>query len=935
MSLGLTRIFKLTLLTCALSFVQLTQVCAQSLVITESSTFQSANTNPLLSGKPWFGPYKEQGQTYRYNQLSITGNFDKTDAIGGFSASQNVADNKVTLKENSTLDKVVGGLSEGNNYAVGNEVNLFPHTTVSEAYGALSLNKSLLRDNRLNVEGNVTYAYGAYSTHGFANSNELNLYAGSYVTYAIGAFGPQGSESNEIILDPNSYANTVIGGLSQEGASSAQFVSISGKANLVIAGLGKTHAQSNYLEIQGEVNHAISALSTHGDALYNNLVVNDGAKISTVITAIASGSVANNYATLASQANAQSLIVGLSLKQDSIYNTANIYGTLGSKENSQSLVAGLAPVGNSYLNQVTIHENANVQGQVIAGAALNEASYNQLTLRGNLQGEAIAGLSHQSEANFNLLTITGNLIGNATSAVGHSANHNTTVVFNAHVTGDVSAANSQNASHNLTVLRGTTEVSGTVFGAQDNGKPLNASNEISINGKATVGSLDGFHRLHILASKESQVSGAAPILTVTNSKGLDLRGKELWVSGIKTDPSQAVHLLHVKPLNKLVVDETTTIYGDDSFVFDEWIPKSEHIFEHELIWTEEGPTTDDSSNPTTEQKPTLPSDPDSALPGDKPIPPAKPQTKPQDLFSHQKRVNQEYAKTLLALPSAALLVLDKSNDLIFTLQDELKVRPYFTPFVKLKAFDSRHETASIIDLEGFSFLLGASKSIFNQNLALSVFLEGGSADSEHRLNDVQSTGDFDYVGLGALFTQNFKPFAYSIALKGGMIESSFESYYERTDDLVKYDSSTPYLALLLSPSLNFELGSNFTLTPRLDYSLTYLKGDDLTLKHQSQNRLELKDSFLQSLSANLDLKYQVSENISLTSGLFYKKYLKEDLEGTIESLDIEAHSLDHHALGLSLGGNFNFKNLTLSLLFKRSFNEIQESAGFLNAQLYF
>ena len=935
MSLDLTRFFTLALLTSALSFVSLSQVYAQSLVITESSTFQTGNTNPTLSGNPWFGPQKKLGQTYRYNQLSISGSFDKIEALGGFSASQNVADNKVTLKENSTLDKVVGGLSEGNNYAVGNEVNLSPHTTVHEAYGALSLDKALMRDNRLNVEGNVTYAYGAYSTQGLANSNELNLYAGSKVTYALGGFGPQGSESNEVILDPASYADTVIGGLSKEGASLAQFVSVSGKANLVIAGLGKTKAQSNYLEIQGEVNNAISALSSQGDALYNNLVANDGAQILSAITAKASGTVANNYATVSSQASVQSLIVGMSLKQDTLYNTANIYGKVGNAATTQSLVAGLAPSGNSYLNQITIHENATVQGQVIAGEALNEASYNQLTLRGNLQGEAIAGLSHQGEANFNLLTITGNLIGNATSAVGQSAKHNTTVVFNAKVTGDVSAANAQDAQHNLTVLRGTTEVSGTVFGAQDNGKPLNSSNEISINGKATVGSLDGFHRLHILASKDSQITGAAPILTVTNPQGLDLRGKELWVSGIKTDPSKAVHLLHVNPLNKLVVDESTRIYGDDSFVFDEWIPKSEHIFEHELIWTEEGPTPDDPSDQTTEQKPTSPSDPDPALPGNTPSPPAKPQTKPQDLFSHQKRVNQEYAKTLLALPSAALLVLDKSHDLIFTLQDELKVGPNFSPFVKLKAFDSCHETASIIDLEGFSFLLGASKSIFNQNLALSVFLEGGSADSEHRLNDVQSTSDFDYVGLGALFTQNFKPFAYSIALKGGMIESSFESYYERTDDLVKYDSNTTYLALLLSPSLNFSLGSNFTLTPSLDYALTYLKGDNLTLKHQSQNRLELKDSFLQSLSANLDLKYQANDNLSLTSGLFFKKYLKEDIEGTIESLDIESHSLDHQALGLSLGGSFNFKNLTLSLLFKRSFNEVQESAGFLNAQLCF
>ena len=247
--------------------------------------------------------------------------------------------------------------------------------------------------------------------------------------------------------------------------------------------------------------------------------------------------------------------------------------------------------------------------------------------------------------------------------------------------------------------------------------------------------------------------------------------------------------------------------------------------------------------------------------------------------------------------------------------------------------------ASVAKKEGYELISAMFLETANQEKEhakrLFKFLEGGSADSEHRLNDVQSTGDFDYVGLGALFTQNFKPFAYSIALKGGMIESSFESYYERTDDLVKYDSNTTYLALLLSPSLNFSLGSNFTLTPSLDYALTYLKGDNLTLKHQSQNRLELKDSFLQSLSANLDLKYQANDNLSLTSGLFFKKYLKEDIEGTIESLDIESHSLDHQALGLSLGGSFNFKNLTLSLLFKRSFNEVQESAGFLNAQLCF
>ena len=874
---------------------------AQQLQLNDSSELLPAATSPLqgqAAGRPWYGP---TWSSSRNIQLTVSAALSGADAIAGYASTQDTADNQLTLSSGSKIHSAMAGLSQGRYSAQYNEAFAAAGAQAQLLAGAVSLENGRVRVNRVESAARTHYLAGGISSKGRADSNEAILLAGAYSEFACGGLGASGSESNELSINADAAASQAAGGLSLQGKASYNFLTVAGKVGQAAAGFGYSGTDSNFLELSGTADRAAGGISAQGGALYNSVTLHPGAKAGQLYGAQAQLLAAGNSVTLMEHSSAGSVQGGISNSADSIENSVTVSGTIGSSGSSAVVLkGGEALQGSAYLNQVHITKAANVYGNVQAGYGAKDALYNNLTIEGQVTGDISAGTAG-NEASLNLLFIrAGNVSGNVTAAQGLKALHNTLLLVNAKVSGDASAATAMEAAHNLTVLRGLTEVEGTVFGARDvNGQPVNQGNEIAVDGTVKAGALDGFHRLHLLIDTENDSAGAQPVLTVTGKNGLDLSGRELWVSGIKVDAPDQVKLLYVNEANKLTVDEHTLIRGDESFVFHAWQPRSEHVFEHELIWS----AADSSQDP---------------------------------VFDHTLRLDADNARTLLTAPAAAALSLLQGSKLIDNLSLPNISRGQAEPFAAVSYFDIEFDQDSRLELDGFSAAGGIAFAL-NQEGSLNglLFATGGSSSYQEDFTNCSPSGDISWAGAGARLALQEDLADLELTVQGGITEGDFSAFYRHSEEQVSYDFRAPYAALGLQGNLHFRPTRSLTLSPGLFYQLLHLDADSLTLSHQDDNLLELKGVKLQNAGIKLGLTASPLASLSLSADLFYSRFLDSQASGSIEGFTLPDYQLKGHACGAQGGLKLHTANLSVQALLRRSGGDIRETAGQLQLKLRF
>ncbi len=907
----------LSLTLCVLSSVQ-----AQNLSFSDASQAQTATTHPLSLDRSWFGPQAHSG-TFRNNQVLVQGNFDQYDAIAAWSDNQNLADNSLTLASGSKAYLVTAAAAQRTTAAY-NETTLEANSKVYAAFGAVAQQSGLTRVNSITSFGQSEFLAGGISLDGVADSNEAFLEAGAVSTFAAGGYGGRGASNNELSVADGAHAESAYGGLSSAGRADANFVSINGRVKQAIGGDGAMGADSNFLDIYADVESAVGGLSTQGESRYNTVTLWAGSAQSLVGGYSELGTAANGV-TVSAGATAHHVQGGSSVSGDSIDNTIAIYGTVDASTDTTTIpavIGGQSEQGNSYLNQVIIDANATVKGEVIAGLSHNEAAYNNLTIDGQVTGDVIAGISCQGSSRLNLLTIRNTTLnGRAIGAVGQETANNTLLVHNATIHGNAIGAIGDSATHNLTILRGNTTIDGIVYGAMNQaGQALNEHNEISVDGSVKVQVLDGFSRLHIFLEPQNEADSpeenAQHVLTVSGEQGLDLSGRELWVSGLHLDHPEAVKLIYVNAANKLTVDEKTVIYGDSTFVFHSWQPKDEHHFLHELIWTEDGPTStpDDSQSGSGDDG------------SENPLPPS------DEIFDHHTQVKTAAEQTLLSAPAAAALTLAQGSSLLSTLslttQDTPATRCQLAPFAAVRAYSADFAHVGTLELDGAAMVAGVAFPLTEDGLWRgAIFAEGGGASYEHDFGAVEPSGDVSYGGLGAQLGFAYNHFASSLTLRAGWMQSDFEAYYTDTADMVRTDYDAPYLAFGLEGAYNLHLNSNFVLSPQISYFMHYLSGDTLTLEHRDRNELKIDDIYLQSLRTSLQGRLLLNDSWELYGDIYWRRIFSSNLSGEVEHFAVPSFELNGDSYGINVGAQLNLENVTWSLTLRQSVGDLDETAG--------
>ena len=869
-----------------LALLALTPAQAQYLNFTSSSTPLTAASSPIqnsgleLSASPWFGP---QSGTFRGNRVELSDISGPYDAIGAWHHSQNIADNELTV-EGSTLNLALAALNQGTSLTSYNTLNI---SSDSQAQSALAAwGQGTVRVNTLNLEGSATYAVAGMSLNGVAQSNDLWLSSSARATWAVGGSGTSAS-SNEVITDAGSIATTVLGAVATQGSAAQNSVSIMGTANSVVGGMGATAADSNFVDLMGTVNTALAGYSPQGSASYNSITQWSGTT-KQLIGAVASGNV--------------------------LANTVNV-----SAGSAEQVLGAQSYTGAAYFNQINLYANATVTGSIVGATAHGPANYNAVSIEGTVQGSVLAAHSQSANADLNLLRVTnGTVHGDVTVAQAPSAAHNTLLLNNATVNGNAIVAAAQNLAHNLAIVRGTTTVTGTISGTQ----------EIAVDGMVSVGGLTDFRRLHILLHPSNDsVTSANPkhALTVTGAAGLDLRHKELWVSGLKVPAADPSKLIYVDATDQLIVDETTLIRGDETFVFNAWVPKDDHRFEHELIWTETGPTPPNEQEPQPDEPQPDEPQPDNPQP-EKPQPdtpqPDQPSSENQPIFEHSTQVDRAHAQTLLVTPAAAALTLAQGASLL----DELVIPKSVAPVIAGRAYDFDFKANGVLELEGAATLMGVALPGPGPLYSV-LFMELGQADCEQDFAGITPQGSVKTGGLGVMLGLDHNGWTLHGAVRAGMVQSDFEAYFERTKDQVAFDYDTEYVALSLKGSYELPLTPTIALVPQLRYDLIYLNATDLTIEHKDHNTLNMDAMTLNSVRLGLGAKWQVSDQLTLSLSGYGRRILSSRFTGMVENYEVPAYELDGTSCGFNLGAAGTIGPINYHAALRRSWADISEFSG--------
>ena len=702
----------------------------------------SADSNPAREGE-WFGPTLDDGNTVSYNKVNVLSSFEDGWVFGGYSHnSLNVTDNELTILEKGSVGNAIGGFNA----------------------------KASAMYNTVTVKGQAKNVIGGYTTaKGYARSNSVEIADDATADNVLGGYALNApADSNDVVIDGTVFGN-------------------------VLGGYGFSGAQSNYVEINGEVKGASYAgYARNGDVLYNGVILNSGATVATIYGAyVENGAAESNFVTVNEDASVQKVIGAKSENGDVSYNTVDVAGT------ATCIVGGESTGAKALNNSVTLNSGAHVSGSVIAGSGKSQAFGNLLRIKkgADVSESAYAGLSQNGSASYNYMELSGTV---HTAAGGYSENgkadfnyvnvldgadvndvyggkggisasHNTLLVKNAKVSGNVYGGQGKAADANIVILSGSMKLK-NVYGGYNGTKPINARNVISAEGNVRIEDIDGFKVLKLTVNNENikvsdNYEDVGDNRFILSSKAdIDLKNKTLVVASHKVDPKENIALLWSD--DDIYTDENTVVEGDNTFVFKRWSSKVSHEYKHEL-GIEDIVNNDDFIEETV-------------------------------VSDEAKTLSKAYLSSIALIKQGAdFIIEDAKAAALYALGDTNRSALFATAHGGYTNYDNESEF-SIRD-----YHLAVGGAFKYDNLLWSLFAETGIGEAGLKENADIDT-DLSYVGLGTLIDYEFANGLYAdAALRFGYIKTDFDGKYE--DDEASFVSHNLYGSIHVGGGYRFAL----------------------------------------------------------------------------------------------------------------------------------
>ena len=798
----------------------------------------SADSNPAREGE-WFGPTLDDGNTVSYNKVNVMSYFENGWVFGGYSHnSLNVTDNELTILEKGLVGNAIGGFNA----------------------------KASAMYNTVTVKGQAKNVIGGYTTaKGYARSNSVEIADDATADNVLGGYALNApADSNDVMID-----GTVSGN--------------------VLGGYGFSGAQSNYVEINGTVGLIYAGYARNGDVLYNGVILNSGAQSADIYGAyVENGAAESNFVTVNKGASVQKVIGAKSENGDVSYNTVDVAGT------ATCIVGGESAGGKALNNSVSLNSGAHVSGSVIAGSGKSQAFGNQLRIKkgADVSGSAYAGLSQNGSASYNYMELSGkvhtvaggysengkadfnyvNVLDGADvndvygGKGGISASHNTLLVKNAKVSGNVYGGQGEAADANIVILSGSMELK-NVYGGYDGTNPINARNVISAEGNVRVKNIDGFKVLKLTVNNENiKVSdnhedvGDNRFVLEVQDGDVDLKNKTLVVASHKVDPHENIALLWSK--GYIHTDEHTVVEGDNTFVFKRWSSKLSHEYEHEL-------GIENIVN--------------------------------NDYFIEETVVSDE-AKTLSKAFLSSMALIKQGAD--FIIEDAKAAALYAlgdtngsSLFAAGHGGYTNYDNESEFSIRDYHLVVGGAFKY--DNLLWSLFAETGIGEAGLKENADIDT-DLSYVGLGTLIDYEFANGLYAdAALRFGYIKTDFDGKYE--DDEASFVSHNLYGSIHVGGGYRFALNDFIKADVYARYLGIYETSDRFNLHDKSDSRMSVDPSFAHALRAGTEFNFKLNPFISLNAGAGIEHIFDSSVKTFVNGYALHRENIDGTSFVGSLG----------------------------------
>lgn len=878
----------------------------------------------IVSGQPsggnLYGGYSESGGDALNNTVTINNGNIYGSIIGGRVLSGQASGNEVMVSADGLVQTAVyGGWVEDTGLAANNKVTV-SGLAYSGAYGAYVNIGDALQNQVIISGGQVTNGWvygGRVETQGNAIGNRVTIQAGSVIGRQIyGGYVASGEASQNVVTFEDGWASgELYGGFSGSGDAQSNQVTINGGSvtNQVYGGrVTDGAAEHNRVAVSGGsvTNEIYGGWAQNGSASYNTVTIDLAALVSSAVTG---GYVIGSASPGRADGNTVAIEHSGSLTGDIIGGWVQSIGSVGNSAsgNVVTAIGGLvngaiyggwlvAGDGNAHQNQVTL-QNITAQLSVYGGRVdEGSAERNQVNITGSstIYGDIYGGWANDGSASSNIVTIIDGTVqgyvsgGRAKGAAfdnkvtihsgsvdnevygGYSvldaATGNLVAVYGGSLDKDVYGGYSEQsvATGNTVALSGGA-IGGSVYGgwSLDSSMDVRTGNRLSVNGfQGSLVRLDNFELYDFYIPSAMQNNDT--LITITGSVATDLTGSK-------------VDSLIIDPTSSLAAGQQVTLIDQVSGNFDtaRFITPKSALVLHQVSVLKEGDRLL------------------ARLDGTR----ANPQS---------KALAQGALAGMVLLNQGADLAfsqgLDRALNGIMTTESG---RPAF--FTATSAANSRVETGSHLDLDGWSFLAGLAWKADHTDrkgwLAGAYFETGrGSYDGYNTFAEysrIRSSGDTKYYGGGLMARYQWASgFRAEAGLRAGRVETDYQGSGYLGDTQAEFDLGTAYYGAHLGLGQEISLSEKLTLDLSARYIWTHEDGQKTRVLG---DRLEFKDIDSHRVRAGGQLTYEAHPMVAPYAGA----WVEQEFDGRAGSRNLSAQ-LSHDSLktrGTTGGGELGVK----------------------------
>ncbi|MDY4919681.1 MAG: autotransporter outer membrane beta-barrel domain-containing protein [Phascolarctobacterium sp.] len=590
-----------------------------------------------------------------------------------------------------------------------------------------------------------------------------------------------------------------------------------------------------------------------GDATNNHVVISNGSEI--------------NYVSGARSVDAGNVISN-SVEINNSKVTNSVYG--GYAEGS----------GDANDNSVTITNGAKVEKTVYGGyaAGTGDANGNSVTITNATVYNIKCGISYKGNANGNIVKIIDSktddsVFGGYSKETDKTANNNIVIVSNSKIGYNLVGGYSENgaATGNKIAIANGSIIKNHVYGCDDlyianfNNQARDIEAEKSLNFVITNPFTDGDSMLKISDDNTTSISEKIP-----NKFDITLAG----TSGNAANKTIAL----------IAKENLEDVLDNDEY--------TDGVFD--------GFDSVENKTRTLNQGATISYEAELTLSEDK---------KSINLEIHEGTVNDN-GKSVVETRAVAGYVVNNMTDFMLSsgmMQAKAAAGEdkdaAFAPFVAVGGSNSRYETGSHVDVDGWNAAVGFAKTAGNATYGVAV--EHGRGDYDSYVGAVHGEGDIKSTG-GVLFGQikNANGVHYDASLRAGRVKSDYKSA------ATSYDDSATYYGLTLGAGKEISYTEKASLDLYGRYYFTHIADSDATLATGEAVDFDSLNSHRIRLGGRYTS--DINEKSAAYAGLAWQYEFGGDAEAAINGIESPTPSLQGHSAIIEAGYKLQSgKNMSL------------------------